>query len=126
MALSTTQAELLATTDATKQLEWAQHLVHGIGITDDKIANPTTIYNDNNVAVILSKHDHNHKVTKHFGMRIGYIREKVNDGMVLIKKVGTKDNVADILTKPLTKETMGRHMDSMGLFDRDRDQGTRV
>ena len=115
MALSSTQAEVLATTDAAKQAEWLRHLVQGLGFTPDQIQNPTTIYNDNNGAVILSKHSYNHKVNKHFTICTGYLQEKSKDGTIKISKVGTNDNVADILTKQLPQHKVEQHARSLGM-----------
>jgi hypothetical protein len=42
------------------------------------------------------------KRCKHFLMLISFIKEQVVSGLIHLKKVDTRDNVADILTKIVT------------------------
>jgi hypothetical protein len=42
------------------------------------------------------------KRSKHFLMLIAYVREKVSEGLIEIRKVATKVNLADVLTKIVT------------------------
>ena len=50
-------------------------------------------------------------------MRISYIREKVTVGHVLFEHVTSQQNVADILTKPLTFDKQMVNMDLLGMSD---------
>jgi hypothetical protein len=64
-----------------------------------------TIYCDNN-GTIASTHDpHGHTRMKHIDIRIHFIRERVNDGTIMIKvdRVSGKVNPADIFTKALLR-----------------------
>jgi hypothetical protein len=74
MALSSTQAEVLAATDAARNAEWLRALLIELNFTPEVADYPTTIFNDNSGAVILSQHPHDHGSTKHFGIRTGYLR----------------------------------------------------
>jgi hypothetical protein len=103
VALSTTQAEVLASTDAVRQAEWLRQLLEDLGLglaTGD----PLPILNDNMGAVLLAKHPHNHAGTKHFDIRTNYLREKREDKTISLDHVPSKDNEADILTKGLPAE----------------------
>jgi hypothetical protein len=103
VALSTTQAEVLASTDAVRQAEWLRQLLEDLGLG---LANgdPLPILNDNMGAILLAKHPHNHTGTKHFDIRTGYLREKREDKTITLDHVASKDNEADILTKGLPAE----------------------
>jgi transposase InsO family protein len=100
-ALSTTHAELLATTDAARQAEWLQQLLDDLGM-GLPTGVPVSLYNDNAGAVLLAQHPHDHKMTKHFDIRANYLREKRADKAITVEKVSTNDNLADILTKSLS------------------------
>lgn len=64
-ALSTTHAELLATTDAARQVQWLRQLLDDLGMGMAKDI-PISLYNDNSGAVLLAQHPHNHKMMKHY------------------------------------------------------------
>jgi hypothetical protein len=42
------------------------------------------------------------KKCKHFLMLIDYVKEQIVIGLIAIRKVGTNDNIADMLTKIIT------------------------
>lgn len=97
-ATSTTQAKVLASTDAARELEWLRHLLEDLGY---KQTSPTSIYNDNQSAIILAKHPHDHKMSKHYDIRTSYLREKRDEGVFNLEYIPTDINRADILTKVL-------------------------
>lgn len=99
-ALSTTHAELLATTDAARQVQWLRQLLDDLGVGFPNNI-PVSLYNDNSGAVLLAQHPHDHKMTKHFDIRANYLREQRADNSISVEKVSTNKNLADILTKPL-------------------------
>jgi hypothetical protein len=96
MALSTTQAEVLAVTDATRQAEWLRQFLDDLGMPVD---GAIPILNDNRGAVLLSNHSHDHGTSKHFEIRTGYLRQETQNNRIKIEHVGTTDNIADGLTK---------------------------
>jgi hypothetical protein len=98
VALSTAEAEIMASVDAAKQAVWLKKLLSDLNISIDV---PVQIHNDNMGAIHLSQHPGSHDRTKHIDMRHLWLREKVVDGTVEMKHVPTNDNVADTLTKPL-------------------------
>jgi hypothetical protein len=66
-----------------------------------KVEGPTPVYIDNTTCIRLcSSLKTGHKM-KHINMRLAYLRELINNGVIVLYFVGTADNVADILTKPL-------------------------
>jgi hypothetical protein len=52
---------------------------------------------------------------KHIDVRYHFIREKVQEGVINTMRVGSKDNIADILTKPLDRTIFQRLVALMGL-----------
>ena len=49
---------------------------------------------------------------KHLDLRMKWIQEKVESGNFVIEYISTKEQVADILTKPLPKETFEKLRES--------------
>lgn len=62
------------------------------------------MYNDNQSAQKLTNNSMFHSRTKHIDIRHHFIRDAIKDNMIEIKYLSTNSMIADILTKPLTKE----------------------
>ena len=56
---------------------------------------------DNKSAIELSKNPVHHDRSKHIDIKFHYIRDCMDAGKVQIDHVGTKDQLADLLTKAL-------------------------
>ena len=56
---------------------------------------------DNKSAIELSKNPVHHNRSKHIDIKFHYIRDCMDAGKVQIDHVGTKDQLADLLTKAL-------------------------
>ena len=52
-------------------------------------------------AIQLSKHNVFHRKSKHIDTRYHFIRELVNDGQISLLFCGSKEQLADMFTKPL-------------------------
>ena len=50
---------------------------------------------------------------RHVQTRYLWIQERVAEGTVKILAIGTKNNTADLLTKPVSRETCERHMKTL-------------
>jgi hypothetical protein len=111
VALSTTEAEYMASVDAAKQALWLKQLLQELDIVFDTI----TLYNDNNGCIGLSKNPINHDKTKHISMRHHFLREQVQEGTLTVTHVPSKLNIADILTKYVPKDQFQQLRNSMGL-----------
>lgn len=98
VALSTAEAEYMASGDATKQAMWLRQLLTDLGFS---LSDPLLILNDNQGAVHLSKNAEDHNRTKHIDLRHHFLREQVQANTVSLKHIPTEDNLADLLTKPL-------------------------
>ena len=57
---------------------------------------------DNQSAIHLAKNQVYHARTKHIDVRYRFVREIIEEGGVLIQKIKTDDNLADMLTKVVT------------------------
>lgn len=97
VALSTTESEYMAATEAVKEALWLQELTSKLEGEETKTA---TIYCESQSAV-CSKNQTFHERTKHIDVRYHFIRDVINEGKVNLKKIGTSENAADAFTKRL-------------------------
>ena len=64
-----------------------------------------------------------HDCSKHIDIRYHYIRDMVQRGAIRIQHIGTDEQVADILTKPLGKVKFLTLRERLGVVQRPSDQG---
>jgi hypothetical protein len=110
---STTKAEYVALSTACQEGIWLR-LLDEVCI---KQHDPTVIYEDNQGAIQLSKNPKFHSRTKHIDVSYHYIREQVNQNTVSVKYCATKDMLADIMTKGLSKVSFQKFRDMLGVFE---------
>uniref|UniRef100_A0A5S6Q5K6 Reverse transcriptase Ty1/copia-type domain-containing protein n=1 Tax=Trichuris muris TaxID=70415 RepID=A0A5S6Q5K6_TRIMR len=99
VALSTTEAEYVAASEAAKELIWLKNLYNELAVVQPK----PTLFVDNMGAVKLSKNPEFHKRTKHIAVRFHFVREKWKEGEFDVQHIGGEHQKADILTKALAK-----------------------
>ncbi|KAG4036076.1 hypothetical protein PC123_g28356 [Phytophthora cactorum] len=73
------------------------------------------IYEDNQGSIALAKNPEFHKRTKHIDIRYHFVREKVEDGQVVLQYVSTTDMLADIMTKPIPATQFGALRNKLGI-----------
>ena len=67
---------------------------------------PITMLCDNEGAIATAGNDMITTRTKHVDIADLYIKQAVQDQFILMEKVPTKENLADLMTKPLPKQTV--------------------
>ena len=72
---------------------------------------------DNTTAINLSKKPIQHSRTKHIEIRHHFLRDHVQKGDCVLEFVHTKNQLVDIFTKPLPKETFFSIRRKLGLLD---------
>lgn len=101
VALSSTEAEYRAVTEAGQELLWLRNMMKLFGYEDK---NPTVLGTDNMGAIHLTTKSTFHARTKHIEIQYHWIREVVNSGALVVQHVPTREMMADLLTKPLGKQ----------------------
>ena len=114
VADSTTEAEYISASDATKEGVWIKKFITGIGIVPS-ISDPMNLYCDNNRAIAQAKEPRSHQQSKYILRHYHLIREIIERGDVKICRVPIDDNVADPLTKPFPYAKHESHTRSMGM-----------
>jgi len=66
---------------------------------------PITIYCDNTSAINLSKNPMMHSKTKHIPINYHFLHEQVAEKNIILEYINTKEQIANIFTKPLPRES---------------------
>ena len=97
VALSTAEAEYVAAGSSCSQLVWMKQMLKEYDVEQDAL----TLYCDNMSAINISKNPVQHSKTKHIDIRHHYIRDLVENKIVILEHVGAKELIANIFTKAL-------------------------
>ena len=100
VALSSTEAEYMATTEAGKEALWVSRFLACLGFRLP--SQPVDLRADNKGAISLTENPEFHRKTKHIEVRWHWIREKVERKEIAISYIPTKEMRADGLTKALS------------------------
>lgn len=100
VALSTTGSEFIAAAQTIKELIWLDRLTNAV--IGEKNSKPL-LYLDNQSAIKLLKNPELHKRTKHIDVRYHFAREKCREGVFNLQYIPTKEQLGDILMKPLAR-----------------------
>jgi hypothetical protein len=112
VALSSAEAEYIATSQANCEAIWLHKLLVEIfGVQ----MRPTMIYYDNQSCIKLSKNLVFHDRSKHIEIRCHFIRDYVHRGAVELQYISTNEQVVDILTKDLGRGKFEPFRDKIGV-----------
>jgi hypothetical protein len=107
-ACSSTEAEYIALSEATKQAVWLRNLLGELGVLQN---GPTIIYEDNQGCISISQNRRSDKRTKHIDIRFHYTRDQIEAERISVKYCTSHSMQADVLTKepnaPRLTETKG-------------------
>lgn len=110
VALSSTEAEFMAASAATKEAIWLRTMFCDVFETT---LDTTPIFVDNQSAIRLTKNPEYHKRTKHIDVRHHFVREKYENHEIEVFYLPSKEQIADIMTKALPKNLFFKHRDEL-------------
>lgn len=111
VALSTTEAEYVALSTAVAEGIWLKQLLKDLNLERKSIK----MYEDNKNVVILCKNGDNNTKCKHIDVRYRFINDKIETGEIEVEYVSSKEQVADVFTKPISLCYFVKHRDSLGI-----------
>ena len=100
-AKSSTEAELIALADNCSSIIVARRALGELGII---VPGPTVIYEDNTAAITILRDIVYSGRTKHIDVRLQYVRDQVRRLVLELRYIDTKDQLADLLTKGLSRD----------------------
>lgn len=112
VALSSCEAEYIAASAAACQGVWLGRLLADLlGEPPEQVA----LKVDNQSAISLCKNPVYHERSKYIDTRFHFIRECVEGGSIRVEHIGTHDQLADILTKPLGRLKFHEMREKIGM-----------
>jgi len=112
VTLSVAEAELMAMIACIQEMMHLKDLVESIGL---KVKIPMIIQVDNKGAKDLVNNWSIGGRTRHVGVRLNFLRELKEDGIIEVKWIKSECNVADILTKNLPTVLYDKHVKTLGV-----------
>jgi ribonuclease HI len=111
VACSSTEAEYMSAASAAREALWLRQLLPEFGIN----CTPMQIMCDSKGALGSLNNPQITQRTKHIDVMHHFVRERAARGEINFTWISGKNNVADVLTKPLAKEAHEKHIKSLGM-----------
>ena len=96
-ALSTTDADIYAASEGSREAIWLKTILGELNIDVGQIP----IFCDSRCAISIIENPENHQRVKHIDIKYFFVREQQNKGTLILRNVPTKNQLADMFTKPL-------------------------
>ncbi|GKA08923.1 retrotransposon protein, putative, ty1-copia subclass [Tanacetum coccineum] len=111
-AMSATEAEYIAASEAVMEAVWIRKFISGLGIVPI-INEPIKMFCDNSAALLIANEPGVQRGARHYHRRYHYVRECIELGEINLLKVHTDNNLADPFTKALPKGKLTHHARSI-------------
>jgi hypothetical protein len=105
VAVSSTEAEYMAACDSAREALWLRQVMADLGFPQ---SNASIIFEDNQSCIKFTENPVNHTRMKHINIKYHFIKEAVASSALKLKYIPSAQNVADILTKPVSTQTFDR------------------
>jgi hypothetical protein len=113
LSLSTAEAEYIAAGHCCAQLLWMRQTLRVYGYKLSKVP----LLCDNESAIRMAENPVEHSRTKHINIRYHFLRDHQQRGDIEIAYINTKDQLADIFTKPLDEKTFSKLRNELNILD---------
>jgi hypothetical protein len=113
VALSTTEAEYIVVGHCCAQLLWMRQTLRDYGYKLSKVP----LLCDNESAIRMADNLVENSSTKHIDIRYHFLRDHQQRGDIKIAYVNTKNQLADIFTKPLDEKTFSKLRNELNILD---------
>jgi len=100
-SLSTMESEFVSLSIVSQEIVWTRRLLDEIGY---KFKGPTKIHEDNKACVVFSQNPTDHQRSKHIDIKFNFVRDLILTKVIEIVSCSSRDQLADLFTKPHPKE----------------------
>jgi hypothetical protein len=118
LAVSTEEAEVYAANEAAKSVAWLLNFLNELNFQYEI----PVMHEDCNNALLWINEKRSTMRTKHFHLRLHYIRDLVEDNMLKVQYISSVNNSADMMTKVLGKNKHGEFSRNIGLRNIDSEE----
>ena len=101
VALSTCEAEYMALAETTQEAIYLKQVI--LDLNEDVVVEPILLFGDNQGSLAVVKNPVKHNRTKHIDIKYHFIRDYFNSNIIDITYVPSEENVADAMTKPISR-----------------------
>ena len=106
------EAEYVVACEMAKEAVWLKKFLSNIGIVRmEQVL--ITLFWDNSEVVAQSKDPRNHKKGKHIERKYHIIWDIVARGDIVVAKIDSANNLANLFTKALPQRTFESHLEGM-------------
>jgi hypothetical protein len=116
ISLSTAEPEYIAAFSTSCEAIWLRKLLTGLF---DLEMRETTILCDNKRCIKMIENLVFHNMSKHIEIRYHFIRDMVERGALKLQYISTDEQVADVMTKPLSRVKFEHFRDKLGIVRKD-------
>jgi hypothetical protein len=113
VALSTAEAEYIVAGHCCEQLLWMRQTLKDYGYKFSKVP----LLCDNESAIHMTDNPVEHSRTKHIVIQCHFLRDHQQRGVIEIAYVSTKEQLANMFTKPLDEKTFTKHRNELNILD---------
>jgi hypothetical protein len=113
VTLSTAESEYIVAGHCCAQLLWMRQTLRDYGYKLSKVP----LLCDNESAIRMADNPVEHSRTKHIAIRYHFLRGHQQRGDIEIAYVSTKEQLADIFTKPLDEKTLTKLRNERNILD---------
>ncbi|KXN87171.1 Copia protein, partial [Leucoagaricus sp. SymC.cos] len=113
MAMSSVEAEYMASSNAMKEAIWLRTL---LGELDYLQVAATIIHTDNQGCIALAHNPVNHSCTKHINIKHHFIHERVKHSEIELRYILMKEMLVDIFTKQVPCEAFIKFRERLGVI----------
>ena len=108
VALSSTEAEYIASCEAAREIHWLRQLLQHLGVPQPE---PTPLFVDNTSAILMMNQQGYSSRRKHIRVKYHYVQEQVAEKQIQPIWVATEEQEADVFTKPLDRDSFAKLRD---------------
>ena len=112
-ALSSTEAEYVAMSEAVREACWLHSLHSELGILQSEAL--TLLHGDNEGSIAMANNPVFHQRAKHIDICWHWVRDLVQDAIIEFISVHDPEQTADIFTKVLPRVKHNKHVKGLGL-----------
>jgi len=107
VSLSSSEAELMALSEAAKEIKFIYEIIISMG---EQVKMPIVCCVDNVRAIFIAENATATPKSKHIDTRAKYVTQLISDGFLKVLFVKTDENSSDIFTKNVSGEMLERHV----------------
>ena len=110
VSLSSSEAQFYALAEAVKEIPFVIQNLAFLGVP---VETPVTVYVDNIGAIFMSENPSSSSRTRHMSTRYFYVMDLQNDKVIIVKFIGSAENLANIATKNVQVQVHEKHLDKV-------------